>query len=212
MALAQKEKNANLYRSRKENGLCPRCGKPLDRDGHYCNRCLEMEKIYRRGNREFYREHHICTECGRVKVPGGERTCPECRARRDKYRKPLTNEQKEKYGEHFNEQQKSLYWQRKEQGICTRCGKRATMAGKAKCGICLDKDAESHRKIYYQRPGIREYRKENHLCYYCGNEIDLEKGQLCSACLERCRQNGIKGGGNNDYWKRDNDIVFMKKG
>lgn len=211
MALTQKEKSARLYRRRKDNGLCPKCGKVLDREGHYCTECLVKERIYVSGNRSFYRENHLCTECGKVTVPESEKICPECRAKYNNRRKPLSKEQKERYKKTFCKQQKSLYWQRKEQGLCTKCGKRKPMSGRAKCGICLDKDAQVHRKIYYSRPNIREYRKENHLCYYCGNEIDLEKGQLCSACLEKCRQNGIKGGGNNDYWKRDNEIVFMKK-
>lgn len=210
MTLTQKERSAIFYRNRKDSCLCPRCGKPLDRDGHYCSECLEKVNEYNRETREFCREHHICTECRKETVYGTDRICPECRAKRDKYRKSLTEEQKIRYGNHFKEQQKTLYQQRKEQGICTRCGKLKAMPGKAKCGICLAKDAEIHRKRYMNRPNIKEYRKENHLCYYCGCKIDLPKGQLCSSCLERCRQNGIKSGGGNKYWKDDNKLVFEK--
>lgn len=37
MALTQKERSARNYKLKKENGLCPKCGKPLDREGHYCS-------------------------------------------------------------------------------------------------------------------------------------------------------------------------------
>lgn len=212
MALTQKERSARHYRNRKDNGLCPRCGKLLDRDGHYCSECLKKANEYNRETKEFCREHHVCTECRQERVYGTDKICPECRAKRDKYRKPLTEEQKIRYGNRFRKQQKSLYQQRKEQGICTRCGKLKSMPGKVKCGKCLAKDAEMHRKQRFNIPNIKEYRKENHLCYYCGNEIDSTKSQLCSSCLERCRQNGIKSAGGNKYWKNDNRLVFMKSG
>lgn len=43
MALTQKEISHNCYKRRKDNGLCPRCGKPLDRIGHYCTNCLKNQ-------------------------------------------------------------------------------------------------------------------------------------------------------------------------
>ena len=53
---SQKERSAELYKSRKESGLCPRCGKPLDRDGHYCSECLEKERKYRSETKNFVRK------------------------------------------------------------------------------------------------------------------------------------------------------------
>lgn len=208
MALTRKEISARHYKNRKSNGLCPRCGNVLDRGGHYCSECLKKIRIYSRENRKFYRENHICTECGKVKVFGDDKICFECRAKKNNRRKPLTEEQKQKYGEHFKVQQKTLYQQRKEQGICTRCGKLKAISGKTKCGICLAKDVEMHRKKNFDKVNIKEYRKQNHLCYYCGNEIDVAKGQLCSNCLERCRQNGLKGGEGNKFWKQENILIF----
>lgn len=209
--MTQQERSVKSYKNRKENGLCPRCGKPLDRKGHYCSECLEKIRIYHRENKDFYRKYHICTECGKVRVPQDERICPECRAKKNSKRKPLSDEKKKEYGDRFKKQQKSLYQQRKEQGICTKCGKRKAMAGKTKCGICLEKDAEFHRIAHFGRPNIKEYRREHHLCYHCGAKIDLDSGQLCSSCLERCRQNGFKSGGKNNFWKQGNAIIFMNR-
>lgn len=211
MALTQKELSARHYRKRKENGLCPVCGKPLDREGHYCSSCLEKNRIYHQENRDFFRENHLCTECGKVKVFGDDKICPECRAKRQSWRKPLTEEQKERYGLHFKSQQRMLYRERAENGICTRCGKRKVAPGKKKCSICLEKDAEQHRKKYMDMPNIREFRKKNNLCYFCGNVIDLPSGNICSKCQENFRKNGRKHGGKNTYWKEQNKLIFGEK-
>ena len=211
MALTQKEISARNYRNRKDNGLCPRCGKPLDRKGHYCFECLEKVKIYHRENKEFFRKNHICTECGKNIVPSGERICPECRAKRMSWKKTLSEEQKERYGSRFKAQQRMLYHERAENGICTRCGKRNAAPGNKKCAICLEKDAEQHRKKYLNKPNEREIRKLNHLCYFCGNKIDLESGNICSKCYEKFRENGKKYGWKNQYWKQENKLIFGGK-
>lgn len=210
MALTQKELRARYYRSRKDNGFCPRCGKPLDRDGHYCSLCLEKNRIYRQENRDFFRENHLCTECGKNKVPDGERICPECRAKRMSWIK-ITEEQKIRYALRFRSQQKNLYQQRVEGGICTRCGKRKALSGKKKCGICLEKDAEVHRRKRMEKGNIRTFRAENHLCYFCGNEIDLPSGNICSKCQEKFIENGRKYGRKNTYWKEQNRLIFGGK-
>lgn len=202
--MTQKERSARAYRNRKDNGLCPRCGKPLDREGHYCSECLEKVREYRRQNRKFYRENHICSECGKNIVPNGESTCPECRAKRANLRKPHIDEQKKM----FREKQNSLYMYRVEQGICTRCGKRKAISGKKKCGICLAKDAEIHRKKYADRPNIREYRKENNLCYFCGDPIDLHMSNTCSKCREKFKKIASERTHDNDYWRKDNRFIF----
>lgn len=137
--MTQKERSARAYRKRKDNGLCPRCGKPLDREGHYCSECLEKVRKYHNESRKFYIENHLCTECGKNRVPDEERICPECRAKRQKNRKPLTENQKTHYRENFKKQQKSLYKQRSDAGICTRCGKRRAIPGKKSAEFALQK-------------------------------------------------------------------------
>ena len=102
--------------------------------------------------------------------------------------------------------------ERVEQGICTRCGKRKAISGKKKCGICLAKDAEIHRKKYADRPNIREYRKENNLCYFCGNPIDLPDGNnICSACRKRFEEIAAQRKHDNLYWRQDNKMIFEKR-
>lgn len=208
--VSQNELNKRNYYRHKQNGECPRCGKPLDRDGHYCKKCLEKYIEYQRENRKFYREHHLCVVCGKIRVPKGERICPECRAKNANRRK-LSEEQRIKANENHKKSQKLIYMQRAENGICTRCGKRKAAPGKKKCEICLQKDAEVHRRKNMCGINIREYRKENRLCYFCGNLIDVPSGQICSQCRIKFQelQKGVSH--KNEYWSKDNRIIFRKR-
>ena len=181
----------------------------MDRDGHYCSVCLKKHDQYKRDNRAFLRENNICTVCGKIHVPGTERICPECRAKNESIRKPLTDEQKERYKKRFKEQQKKQYEERIQNGMCTRCGKRSAINGRKKCGICLSKNAEIHRKRNMNKINVREYREKNHLCYYCGKPLENETGKICKKCYDRCVENGYKGEKQNLYWKNDNMIIFL---
>ena len=175
MALTRQEISARHYRIRKENGLCPRCGEKTEPGRHLCKSCREKVNEYNRETRDFCRKNGICTVCHKEKVFGEERICPECLVKNEMWRKPLSEEQKDRYEKSFRKQQNSLYQERKASGICTRCGKRKAMPGKAKCGICLEKDAEMHRKQRFDRPNIREERIKNQLCLWCGNPATENK-------------------------------------
>lgn len=205
--MTQKERSAKSYRNRKDNGLCPRCGRPLDRDGYYCSECLDKTNKYRRDNRKFFAENNICTACGKEKVPNGEKICPECRAKIAN-RKHITDEQRLKYNRRVRENQNLLYKERAEAGICTRCGKRKAATGKKKCEICLAKDAELHRKRTANRVDIRKLREENRLCYFCGEPIDLPYGKSCSVCRKRFKKLADGVTHDNKYWRQDNKIIF----
>lgn len=145
MKTTQKEISHEFYKRRKDNGLCPICGKELDREGHYCSECLIKYREYRRSNRKFYKEHRICPVCGKEELYGDERNCILCRQKNYERKNELTEEQKDKYRIRFRTQQRNLYKERSEKGICTRCGKFKAAPTKRKCKICLSKDAELHR-------------------------------------------------------------------
>lgn len=138
--------------------------------------------------------------------------CPDCLAKHTmyKYRNPPTKEQKKRYADRLSKQQKILYQIRKEQGICTKCGKRKAVPGKAKCGVCLEKDAERQRRKSFNRPNIREERIKNHLCLWCGKAA-VENNKYCEECLQKCVENGKKAKARNKYWEDDNKIVFKMK-
>lgn len=69
MALTQKERSASHYRSRKDNGLCPRCGKPMDREGHYCSSCLEKNRIIVKKIEIFIEKIIYAQSAGKIRFP-----------------------------------------------------------------------------------------------------------------------------------------------
>lgn len=209
MALTRREISARHYRNRKDNGLCPRCGKVLDREGHYCKECLEKTNEYERETRAFARSMGFCPECKKEKLYGEEKICIICQAKQFGRRKPLTEEQRIKYNKRFRKQQNSLYHQRIEQGLCGECGKRKAEEGKSRCRICLNKNAEVKRRKYEAKENVKQYRKDNGLCYFCGKIVDTEY-QVCQACHERYVENGKKSAANS-YWRLDNKFLKAVK-
>lgn len=141
-----KEYNHTRYMQMKEKGLCPRCKKPMDRKGALCTSCRAKAIIYERETRSFLRENRICPYCRKNKLYENEKRCYDCYIKAAEYRKKNkpTEEQRGRYRRNFEAKQRSLYQERSEKGICTRCGKRNAMQGKKKCKDCLDKDRLIH--------------------------------------------------------------------
>lgn len=164
--------------------------------------------MYQKENRDFYRENHLCTICGKNAVYGDDKTCFDCRAKKEQRRKEPTAEQKERYRTNFRKNQNSLYRERVENGICTRCGKAKALTGKKKCWLCLEKDAELHRRKYYDKPNVREYRRENNLCCFCGEPIDREAGRICGKCWQNFHDKRVNRPSENKFWRKDNKNVF----
>ena len=70
------------YARQRENGICPRCNKKLDRDGYYCIKCLNEVNEYYRESRNFYKKIGICPQCRKEKLFGDEQQCISCRQKR----------------------------------------------------------------------------------------------------------------------------------
>lgn len=79
---------------------------------------------------------------------------------------------------------KALYWKRKEQGLCTRCGKPNTSA----YTFCIP--CSTIRKI--QQKGRKEKWKEQGLCTKCGKEKEDINYNMCRKCRlirnNKCRK------------------------
>lgn len=137
-----------LYNYRRDNGLCPKCGKPLDRKGFYCEECKEKHTAYQRETRELCRWLRICPECRKNKLAGEEKICLECLAKKAEYRAshPISDDKRRQNNEAFKRYSRNLYAERKKTGTCVRCGKAKAVKGKAKCFVCQSKDNAIHRK------------------------------------------------------------------
>lgn len=183
------------FKTRKEQGLCLKCGKSLDRDGVYCVACRKYITEQEALLRHWYQDNGICPRCGKNSLIGDEKQCPECNA---KMYKINTRSRKRLGKEHCNQQHNE--WARKEhqrrisEGICTRCGKRKADSGYKTCGICRAK-IRNYRRIKYKKPD-RSERQEQGLCYFCDNPVK-EGYKVCEKHYqmnlekldnEKCRQ------------------------
>ena len=200
------------YHTLKDNGLCVRCRKPLDRAGCYCTACQQKERDYRRKNREFYREHNLCPECGKNKLFGDEKMCLDCKMKQQEYRAkhPISEDRRISRNIRSRIKKKNVYAERKANGICTRCGKRKAINGRAKCQICLDYDALIHRQKTFDKQNEKERRIENRLCYFCGEPLTDEKGKCCKKCADAFKNKAQGKIHDNEWWRKDNRLVGYK--
>lgn len=73
-----------------------------------------------------------------------------------------------------SEQNHNLYMNRKESGVCIRCGK-PTDDEHSRCKECMDYASEYQRKT-------REWCKENHICVICHKQVVYENEITCPDC------------------------------
>ena len=135
------------YEKHKEKGLCSRCGKP-SRPGRVV--CEDCAKWYRE-TRQWYLALGFCPSCHKERVYGSEKQCPECRAKRIVSNQLATQKaivlgKEWAKPEYNNANNRKRYAERKEQGICIKCGKRPAENGKTRCRLCLDKAADRARE------------------------------------------------------------------
>lgn len=159
-----------LIQKRKEQGLCLKCGKPLDREGTYCISCNNYLNEQQTLLRHWYQEHGICPRCGKNDLFGDEKNCPECAAK--KYEATMRRRGKlgkEHYNSQHNEWARIEHQRRISEGICTRCGKRKAYGGYKTCGICREK-TRNYKRRKHGKPDRGE-RCNQGLCYFCDSPI-----------------------------------------
>lgn len=87
----------------------------------------------------WYKEHGICPMCRTNEAEDGKTLCYEClakqRVRNAKVDKEYYNEYQRKYQRVHKKKQ---YYERKAQGLCTRCGK-AVVTDRTVCKECREK-------------------------------------------------------------------------
>ncbi len=89
-----------------------------------------------KNNYEYYKSHKICVRCGQEDAERNHTLCLQCMMK--------SREESLKYNRaHKKERQaknriraKKRYYQLKEQGICTSCGKRVSRNNKVLCNQC----------------------------------------------------------------------------
>ena len=85
-----------------------------------------------------------------------------------------------------------IYYERKDQGLCVRCGKRWAEAGKTKCRPCREsyqkyyRDNNMREYIYQYKKTVRAERKANNQCIECGAPLMPEEIGV-NSCCSKCR-------------------------
>ena len=208
--MIKNESQRKLVEYRKKQGLCIRCGQKLDRDGVHCTKCREKINQTTQERRKWYLSHKICPQCGKNDLMGDETVCPECRA---KAVNRITKKRKrDDYNLKHREWAKSAYQKRKEQGICTRCGKRPATKGMSTCAMCREKSNETRRI----RRGCsdRSDRINQGICYFC--DLPVKNGyKVCENHYQMILKIGEKGREVQKLsgdWKWNRKIIFNTRG
>lgn len=182
-----------------------RCGKVKAVQGKVmCAECAEKSKVYRQETREFLRNMGLCPRCGKNKLFGDEKECPECSAmmyeinQRSRERRSITA---------MDYYRKDIV-RLKSEGLCRSCRKRKVAEGHTYCSVCLVKHRERGR-IYRRKKDNaidRSERPNYGLCYICGEPLDRE-GNVCVKCADKMTANLPKYR-DNLAWKNENKLIF----
>lgn len=140
---------------------------------------------------EYYKSHHICTNCGNADAVRGETLCPDCRelnrARGLRWYHNLDDEAKQ--AESAKKKQRREDW--KTTGKCQRCGHPLETWSKYKsCETCRAK-----MRRYYENNRKPEtlpavLRNSYEYCYLCCKPIDRAlNSKLCDKCRQICITN-----------------------
>lgn len=158
------------------------------------------------------KKYHYCVTCGKQDsyTLNGRARCYECNEEQNAYQS-----EHPEYAQRHKERLRRRYKERRETGMCTRCGKRPASPGKTRCDICLAKDKIAHRSEI-----SRTTAAGFGLCYTClknpckpGYKVCPECYDKCMASLEIARANiterkpllfGRKAEGGEDIWNSTN--------
>ena len=140
---------------------------------------------------EWRKRMGLCVKCGKEKPFAGYVHCAECIEKvEEASRKCWADPEKRiRYNKHGNERKKELIRERKENGLCPRCGRPIKSGTYIYCKQCREKKNAARRTQNSRRPG--DHFKERiaaGVCMYCGEEV-VPGYKLCETCLNRTRDN-----------------------
>ena len=143
----------------------------------------EQKRIYLKECRAFWREHGICTKCGKEKAFNGRRLCADCLYKEnERHRKRVISDEERV---RRNEHKKEWYYDHKANGLCVNCSRKAT-PGMVYCADCRMIMRRSNEQ-WAQKSGRKKGYDEAGLCIRCGGDR-VEGRKLCADCLEKQRE------------------------
>lgn len=144
-----------------KEGRCVTCGRPNDRlkEGYAtCSICASI------GRKSYYfrKNNNLCVHCG--EPTDGTTRCERCK-------------------EMNRKNKKEEYWFLRNMGVCVSCRTHSAAPGKAKCEVCLQKDAQKYKERL--KRSNNELRKENHREYMRNRRIKARENGMCVTCFNR---------------------------
>ena len=138
---------------------------------------------------QFYKRMGICPQCKKNKLWGNENLCPECKAYFANKATEYRAKDKERINRNKRNSYKSIAEFRREDNLCTKCGKPRTDKYKM-CPSCRKKNTVMCREKRNSKEGIAEYRMKNGLCKFCDNKRKIGY-KVCEKhyqmCIEKSR-------------------------
>ena len=200
-------------------GICVRCSKPASEGKTLCKECAERNHAVMRRVYAEKRERRICARCGRRTAFRNHAYCDECleinAERQREYRKGKSEEFLKEIQIKNNASDKKRRQRFREQGICTKCGKRKATVGYRTCYDCRAKALRT-KKEYDKRHGVLSYTEciENGICTRC-HKRKTAHGKVCAECYDAlCKQLEYARSQldiSKTYWFADNSMIFLKK-
>lgn len=195
--------NNTTYYSRKASGLCPKCGKPVDRDGRvYHKECQDDKKGYK----QFFASIGICPICKKNAIYGNEKSCFECKARVTNW--AAEKRKDDKIRMRHNEVARACHARKAkiaaEQGLCHRCFKPLKPGEGYYCRICQNKKNvyQNERRQRITGKPARSLWTELGLCYGCGKPNDNEPKKVCKSCMEKRYKVWHEKSGEDHPWRK----------
>lgn len=179
---------------------------------------LAYKRQYNAERAAFLKEHNLCAWCGKEKALDGKRLCWTCwdKDRERSYQKyhAMSVEEKKASQKKTADYRKALRKKRREQGLCTLCGKKAP-AGRVTCYACSNK-RNAYSMSLRRKKGIISFDERGNgiYCIRCCKPVEIQGNKLCSACYEK----SVKQAEHmreftkiTPSWRGDNERVFRKR-
>ena len=175
------ERQKIVYMSRKEKGICVKCGKVEAMPNKtVCTDCSKKTTLNTKETRKFLTSLGLCINCRIRQAEPNKKMCYECLgAEQDKYYEKRVNGEYVQKQKADTERKRRLAEERRSQGICYRCGKRKA---EGLCGMCKAKAKQyrDKKKLTLDRSEWTSY----NLCYLCGKNPLYQHYKVCESCYQ----------------------------
>lgn len=205
--------NMKCRHKRKENGKCPKCGKPTT-ESIQCTECTQKGIEWKNARIKRYLEKNLCIVCAKPLKQDETIKCKKCKIQDSVYNSrtkrkhlksnkcTLCNNPAEE-GKHLCKihlqdnriKAKQRYHDLKEQGLCVACGKEKAFNG-VRCQQCKSRLDALKLKPY--RKSVEEAFKQG-VCACCKNKKEDQHYLYCNDCRETKK---------NLFWRNDTIETF----